>query len=167
MMKRKLAALAVALLASIGMVAVAAPVSAAVPQVCHFVVADDNSIESKTCKPAPAAGTTRWSYCPVSPLAGRATFYDSQGYCGSSVAMNYPQPGTCRYMGQWDNWAGSMVNHSGQGINLWNSSGCVSGTVLGVPTNYVVPDLYPANLGNAVTAIALPGYAPGCPSCRK
>jgi hypothetical protein len=159
----------VALFATLGLVAGASPANAGpTTQVCHTVAADDNTIESQTCSPvATKAELARWGYCNVSPVAGKATFYDGQGYCASSVAMNYPQPGTCRYMGQWDNWAGSMVNHSGQGINLWDSSGCVSGTVLGVPTNYVVPDLYAANLGNKVTAIALPGYAPGCPMCRK
>ncbi len=166
-MKRKLAALAVALLASVGMVAVAAPVSAAVPQVCHTLVADDNTIESQVCVPAKdkAVELARWGYCSPATTANRVMFWDNQGYCGSSVAMNAPTSTQCRYMGQWDNWAGSAYNLTND-VVLWAGSNCNTIPFLTLQNGYAHPDLYATSLGNAVSAISLTGGG-GCPSCRK
>ena len=82
-MKRKIAALAVSLLASIGMVAVAAPVSAAVPQVCNTIVNNANKVESQTCVPVAkikSSESARWSYCYPTVQELYITFFDNQGF---------------------------------------------------------------------------------------
>lgn len=154
---RKVAALVVALLASLGMVAVAAPVSAAVPQVCQTVVADDNTVESQTCVPERQKKTelARWGYCPYTFPTGKLSFLDLQGWCGDSVLMNAPTAGQCRYMGAWDNWAGSMGNNTEYRVTLWQAGNC-TGTLTTVGNHIYEPNLYDYGLGNAVSTIALP-----------
>jgi hypothetical protein len=164
--KQRLATLAVALLASIGMVAVAAPVDAAVPQVCQTIVADDNTVESQTCVPEKTkkAELARWGYCSPNWYNGKMWFWDNQGYCGSGVAMNYPTGNQCRSMGQWDNWAGSGYNLSTRDLYLWNAGNCtgLSGYVY-LLNGSAIPDMYALQLGNAVSSISL--ISTGCPEC--
>lgn len=173
-MRNKIAALVVALMASIGMVAVAAPVAAAPKTIpaetqaqmandgmsCVYVANDDNTIASKTCVPESVkkAELARWGYCSYTPSIDQLTFWDNQGYCGDSVNMNRPALGQCRYMGVWDNWAGSMTNYvtvTGYNTVLWQGT-CGSSLFLNTGYGANKPDLYDSSigLGNAITNIS-------------
>jgi hypothetical protein len=183
-MQRRIAAIFAALVMTLGLgatfagPAVAAPVAQAValtqaeitqaqiaaePKVCHYVLNDDDTIASKTC-PAEKASVNRWGYCSPNWYNGKIWFWDLQGYCGSSVAMNYPAGNQCRYMGNWDNWAGSSYNLSTQDLYLWNAGGCtgLSGYVY-LLNGSAIPDMYSIQLGNAVSSISQ--VSTGCPEC--
>jgi hypothetical protein len=166
-MKKRLAAFALLLTAMVGLGA--APASAAPPKTlpaetqaqmasdglaCAYVANDDNTIASKTCAPE-KAGMARWTYCYPPSVPGKIVFFDNQGWCGDSVAMNRPAAGQCRYMGAWDNWAGSMGNYTDYGVTLWQSGTC-TGTLTTVLSHIYEPDLYVYGLGNAVSTIARP-----------
>ena len=156
MMKRKPVSLLLLIVAMLGLGASPA-LAAASDQTCQTYVADDNTIEKQTCVPTKAKKTelARWGYCNYNFPSGKLSFLDLQGWCGDSVLMNLPTAGQCRYMGQWDNWAGSAGNNTESRVTLWQAGNC-TGTLLTIGGHIYEADLYPYGLGNAVSTIALP-----------
>lgn len=155
-MKSKIAAFILLIVAMLGLGASPA-LAASSDQTCQTFVADDNTIEKQVCVSTNAKKSelARWGYCSVSLPIDKISFYDLQGWCGDSVAMNRPSAGQCRYMGVWDNWSGSMGNNTDYPVTLWQSGSC-SGTQLYVGGHIFEADLYPYGLGNAVSTIARP-----------
>jgi len=162
MIKRKLAALAVALMASLGLAVSPAlgtsPATAAPVQVCETTVAVDNTIVSKTCKTA-TQQMNRWGYCTVYPQSPYVTFYDEQGYCGSSVKFSMSESPACRYIpAQWQNWAGSVYNWVGPyDLGIFDAINCSGqpNTAGLVPAGTSHPNLYSingVNIGNKVSS---------------
>lgn len=153
-MRNRIAALLVALFVATGL-AVAQPTSpatAAPTQICTITVADDNSIISKTCE-TKTQQLNRWGYCNVSVDETYITFFNQQGYCGSRVRMNPPAPGTCRLMGPWDNWAGSLSDN-GRGETYHYDTSYCGGAVLHTTHHTDLPDLYPLGFYHRITSIA-------------
>jgi hypothetical protein len=104
-----------------------------------------------------AAATTpaqAWSYCTFTPPAGLVTFTADQGYCGNRVSYNVVQ-GACVYLGQWANWAGSVLNKSPRGIIVTDTSNCTGSASAALPAGNTHPNLYSINginLGDKVSA---------------
>jgi hypothetical protein len=156
MIRRKLAALTVALFAATGL-AIAqptTPATAAPVQICTYTVNDDNSIKSKVCKNE-IQSLNRWGYCNVSVDETYITFFNQQGYCGSRVRMNPPAPNTCRLMAQWDNWAGSLSDNGRGETYHYDTSYCGGLPVLHTVHHQDIPDLYPLGMYHKITSIAL------------
>lgn len=159
-MKNKIVIFLAMLMAMVGL-SVALPTSpatAAPVQVCETVVAPDNSIQSKSCKTV-TQQMNRWGYCTVVMQAPYITFYDEQGYCGSSVKFSISESPACRYIpSQWQNWAGSVANIVGPydaGVfDQINCDGPPNSAGL-VPAGTSHPNLYSingVNIGNKVSS---------------
>jgi len=125
--RRKLAVMAVSLLASVGvMVGVATPAHA-------------------------------WTYCNPPMSSGVMYFTDNQGYCGDVWAwtITAADAGDCIYLGQYANRAGSVANKSGRAIIATDSINCTGSDSFSMPAGQSHPNLYAINgkdLGNKISA---------------
>ena len=154
-MKSKFVALFLLIVTMLGLGASPALGASAPKQICHTVVANDNTIESQTCIPATdEKALARWSYCSGAATPGYITFWDNQGWCGDSVQMQIPADGQCRLMGAWDNWAGSVYNRTTRNLVLWASSYCGGTPFKTINWGAYDPDLYDDNMGNNTTSMA-------------
>jgi hypothetical protein len=160
-MKMKIAAFAAALMASLGMIAVAAPVNAAAPQVCHTALAADNTVESQTCVPASVkkAELARWGYCNPTYYNNRFYLYNDQGYCGSSVSWGTPAGGSCTTIPDaWKDWAASGINTTVYDIIVYDGTACqdVPNSAGWIPYDSSHPNFYAMNnginIGNKVSS---------------